>query len=101
MTEQEWLECNDPSAMLNHLHDRAGERQLRLFACMCCRQRWNFFRDGRSRYAVESAEKYVDGYVSRSTLEAAYNQAERAHEERKAGQVDQGLAAWAALMATS
>lgn len=53
MTEQEWLACADPVAMLGRLmHDRvweeaegvrvvATDRKLRLFACACCRQMWD------------------------------------------------------------
>lgn len=50
MTEQEWLESGDPSAMLRWLTTREpsgyddasgwtypSDRQLRLFACACCR----------------------------------------------------------------
>ena len=31
MTEQEWLECSDPTRMIAFVHDRASGRKLRLF----------------------------------------------------------------------
>jgi hypothetical protein len=34
---------------------------LRRFACWCVRQVWNLLTDGRSRIAVETAERFCDG----------------------------------------
>src|SRR5579871_372697 len=77
MTEEEWLACTDPSAMLAHVCGKAGtksqrllshlcrvnsERKLRLFACACWRKSsgmsyWSIKR------TVELAELYVDGLL--------------------------------------
>ncbi len=35
MTEEEWLKCYDPRAMLAQ-HGVFNERQLILFGCACC-----------------------------------------------------------------
>lgn len=48
-----------------------GDRELRLFACWCCRQVWHLITDERCRRAVEVAELYAEGRVSSDALAAA------------------------------
>jgi hypothetical protein len=38
VNEKEWLECPDPTPMLEYLRGNASSRKLRLFAVACCRQ---------------------------------------------------------------
>lgn len=55
MTEAEWMASADPAAMLAYVQDKASPRQLRLFACACCRQAWDGAPCGRCEgrgYAV-------------------------------------------------
>jgi hypothetical protein len=90
MTEQEWLTSTDPVVMLDALQapvlsgqvgltvpGKVGElayypsdRQLRLFACGCCRLAWEQLADPRSRQAVEVAERYADGEAKHYEVEA-------------------------------
>ncbi len=71
-----WLSCRTPRLMFLDLQDRGKQgrisRELRLFACACCRRISEYLVDERSWRAVEIAEKYADGNASRSELEAAY-----------------------------
>lgn len=47
------------------------DRELRLFACWCCRQIWHLLTDERSRHAVEIAELYAEGKATSDDLTAA------------------------------
>jgi hypothetical protein len=71
MTEREWLACADPQKMLDFLRGKASDRKLRLFAAACCRGLWEWIRVKRSRTAIEQAERYADGLLSKETLDAA------------------------------
>jgi hypothetical protein len=81
MTEQEWMECTDPTPMLAYfqptpifelLQEKASERKLRLFGCACCRRIWHLLIDERSRKAVEASERYADGQADKHELDKAY-----------------------------
>jgi hypothetical protein len=61
MTEQEWLACNDPTAMLEFLRDKASERKLRLFAVGCVRQLKLSDIDERIGQVIQTSEEYADG----------------------------------------
>ena len=71
MTEVEWNACTDPQKMLEMLRGRASVRKLRLFAVALARQIWHLIRDGRSREAVEIAERYAEGLETSDRLHIA------------------------------
>jgi hypothetical protein len=81
MTEVEWLACNDPDRMLEFLKDRARKRKLQLFACACCRRAWHLLPDGRTRQALETAERFTEGLATKDELEAAEVDAENAADD--------------------
>jgi hypothetical protein len=81
MTEAEWQWGPSARPLLNHLGGRAplpSERKLRLFACACVRRAWYLLTDERSRRAIETAELYADGQVTRRKLDGAGRAARRA-----------------------
>src|SRR5436853_1381662 len=80
MTEQEWLACDDPVPMLEHVADRASARELRLFGCAACRSVWVWIDDPRCRAAVEAAEEFADGLISEAQLASASTGANEAQE---------------------
>ena len=61
-----WALCAVPA-------EQAAERdrQARLFACWCVRQVWHLLTDGRSRAAVDVAERYAAGDATQDELKAA------------------------------
>ena len=68
------------------------DRELRLFACWCCRQQvWHLLTDERSRHAVEIAERYAEGKATLDELAAAEDAAWAAARD----------AAWAAAWAAA
>jgi hypothetical protein len=74
-----WESCQVPRLMFLDLEDRGKQglisRELRLFACACCKHADQFMDDGRSLQAVDVAERYADGDASRDELKAAYDAA--------------------------
>jgi hypothetical protein len=80
MTYDEWSTSNDPETMLAFVREsrRASERQLRLFACACCRRIWHWLTDERCQLALETAEDYADSLASDADLDVAEAEAEDA-----------------------
>lgn len=94
MTEEEWLGCEDPEAMLSEFRGRflQSGRKLRLLGVAACRRIWHLLEPKRRRYwhlsrdrgsqlAVEVAEKFAEGEGTQAELQAAYEAASRSHHE--------------------
>jgi hypothetical protein len=78
MTEEEWMKCVRPRAMLDLLGRGASRRKLRLFAVACCRRIWGHLDDA-CRGAVEAAERYADRLCpDRERVEARHRAARSA-----------------------
>ena len=70
MTEEQWLACADPTAVLCFLRGRASDRKLRLFAVACCRlNRHMLMTDTLA--ALEVAEDFADGRITREERRVA------------------------------
>jgi hypothetical protein len=98
VTEEEWLASNDPYPMLHPCRKviRYCPRKGHLFAVACCRRIWHLFTDPRSRAAVETTERFIEGEVDRAELAVA------AHDEsfRRRGKVAASTE-WAAQFTAS
>jgi hypothetical protein len=73
MTEREWEDSTDVSAMLSALRTRQSPwqwstRKARLFACACCRRVWSVLTEQTQRDAVEAAERAADKQISLADL---------------------------------
>jgi hypothetical protein len=77
MTENEWLHTAVPEEMLDYVDTLviATERQLRLFACACCRHLWHLLTELESRQTITRVEQYADGLATVSELAEAQAEA--------------------------
>ena len=86
--ETAWVSCQAPRILFLDFEDRGKQglisRELRLFACACCRHVSKLIEDERCWQAVDVAERYADGNASRDELKAAYDSARLAvHSTRQ------------------
>lgn len=86
MTEFEWINCARPDELYLEQFTTTPRpmRKLRLYACGCCRQIWEFLTDPRSVAAVEVAERYADNLASEADLDTAGEAASDACDEIEA-----------------
>jgi len=83
MTEAEWLACEDPFLMLDHLQPAKGnwfgwlwttpktsDRKLRLFGVACCRRILDLMWSG-CRPGVEASERFAEGLAGQEALKSA------------------------------
>ena len=109
MTEAEWLACDEPKKLLEFVgRHHTNERKLRLYAVAGCRRVWSFLPDERSRRAVEVAELFADGAVSRKVrskcwkeTDAAMMSIDFATQDQFGGHGNWPAASMAAWMATA
>jgi hypothetical protein len=89
VTEAEWLECEDPLALLAFVGVRATDRKRRRFLCACCARvlegtptQCRFFRGDypgcfqQLERALNVVEQFSEGLVSSDALAAARRDAE-------------------------
>lgn len=70
MTEEEWLEHDDPVEMLDFLDGKISERKGRLFAVACCHAVWDLLTESQ-RICIEKSEQFADGKATVADLESA------------------------------
>ena len=70
MTEEEWLECSEPKAMLKFLKGMASDRKLILFTLACAYRSHHLL----SREGYSSWEQYVEGLTSLDELNSTYEE---------------------------
>jgi hypothetical protein len=71
MTENEWLVCADPVAMLDSMREKVSARKARLFACACCRNFLSITTDEQFGRAIDTAEQFADGLTSKAAMKRA------------------------------
>jgi hypothetical protein len=75
MTEEEWLVCNDPEAMLRFLSANKSRRKFALFGVACCRRIPRLCQEPLSAAAVEVAERRADRKAKVSEVRLANRKA--------------------------
>jgi hypothetical protein len=104
MPEAGWVTSTDPDSMLRRCRPviRDHPRKAYLFAVACCSRIWHLLTDQRSRAAVETTARYVEGLVKEDELRSAAEAARAAHAEalRLKGKVG-ACAEWAAEFTAS
>jgi hypothetical protein len=83
MTEKRWLTDAFVASLLYCLRGRgeSSQRKFRLLAAACCRRAWAHLVDGRSRAAVEVAERHADSLADAEELARAGGEAVTALDE--------------------
>jgi hypothetical protein len=79
MTEQQWLECTNPTPMLEFLKGKASDRKLKLFAVACCRRAGALLEHDHKTLAT--AEDHADGILGDEDLLYAWWDACEANDE--------------------
>jgi hypothetical protein len=74
MTDQEWLQCDNPERMIAFLLKKRS-RKMRLAAVAACRLFSGLLFDERSQAALEVAERFADGLATDEERNAAYENA--------------------------
>jgi hypothetical protein len=59
MTETEWLECADPSRLIDIHIGKTSDRKLRLCACGWLRLSWHLLSEAQSRMSVKMTEMFA------------------------------------------
>lgn len=77
MTQEEWRSSTNVEDLLAGLPATASRRKLRLFGVACCRRLCGSITHEATRFAVEQAERFADGEVSRSEMESSRKAANR------------------------
>jgi hypothetical protein len=97
-TEAEWLATTLPGPLLEYVwqHRRRARlrdcrRQLRLFACACCRRAWHLLPERQLSRALQACERYADGLAGGAERSAARAEAHEA--AGRAGAIPRGMAA--------
>jgi hypothetical protein len=77
MTEAEWLACDEPRRMLDHLRGQAGDRGLWLFVAAVCGRGSSFFPAEINRTVVAIAEALAEHTTLPGDVAAAHEAALR------------------------
>jgi hypothetical protein len=73
MTEDEWLECNDPIRMLSYRRADGNDRKTLLFIIACMVRIWDRITEEGHEW-VEAAERVAEGIVDRMELAYHYDE---------------------------
>jgi hypothetical protein len=105
MADTDWPWRTPVAVLLRQLAQGADARRLQQFSCACCRRVEHLLGDGRSRRALDVAERFAAGQATEDELRAVRQAADfinhgKAHEEYAMGE-RHAIAAKAVYLATN
>jgi len=67
VTEQEWFETTEATALLKHLQGRVTDRKMRLLACAACQRIWHWIPP-KIQAAIARLEQIAGDYTAKAEI---------------------------------
>jgi len=82
MTEQEWLECDNPLPMLEFLRAKVAERRLVQFSYACCQRVAHLLQEKSAQQALAAVKRCAEGTIKPGTARRFLRRASTSRKAR-------------------